>query len=171
MELLKWIALWFLALAVAVLVLLNTCPWIMTGSYADITINSIKIDTNGQYSLGFSAVAAARTTVITGFYDGAKWLGGGGGSSGSFFGEPTHQMAGVMFCLDPENLTGGRKRVPRPDRLLVREGETHHLNPGERLYLYDFKSPDGVRHYGYIEVKHYQTPALKPGLPPLKPVL
>jgi len=171
MQSLKWAAIWFMAMALAGAVLLSICPWLMTSSYADITIAHITVDKEGHYTVGFSADAAARTTVITGFYDGAKYLGGGSDGHSNFFGGTTHETTGVMFGLDPDDVTAGYPTVPRPDRLLVHEGETRHLRHGERMYLFDFKSPDGMRHYGYIEVTFYRPPPPRSLTSPPKPLL
>jgi hypothetical protein len=153
MPLLRPLALWFGLLAVGVILLLALCPRILTGSYADVTITKITQTFPGQYSVECTARTAAGTTLSTGFYDGKKFMGGGSGGNNGFFGWPITGSLGVMFTLDPESQTGHTPLVPRPDRLLIKEGQTATLHPGQRLYFFDFTTADGIRHDGYIEVE------------------
>ncbi|MEJ0000725.1 MAG: hypothetical protein WDO13_17085 [Verrucomicrobiota bacterium] len=166
----KAIALWLGALALAVLVLMALCPRIITGRYADITIDRISVDKNGQYLVECSALATAGTTVTEAFYDDARYRGGGGSSNNGFLGWPLHGTMTVSFTLDPEAITTHEAPVPRPDRLRVHEGQNIHLRSGERLYFYDFTTTDGVRHDGYLEVGPYTAAALRRTivLPPLR---
>ena len=38
------------------------------------------------------------------------------------------------------------------DCLLVEQGKTYRVTPGKPLYIYDFKSKDGTRYYGFAKV-------------------
>ena len=155
MEWFKGLALWFGSVALAVILGLAICPRLMTGSYADITIDRISVDKNGQYSVGISELTAKGTEVIEGFYDGTHYNGGGRGGNDGLFGWPSQGSAGVMFTLDPESTTERRATRPRPERLLVKTGDTRRVRAGQRFYLFDFETADGIRHYGFVEVEPY----------------
>jgi hypothetical protein len=153
MTLLRPLALWFGMLVAGVILLLAFCPRLLTGAYADITITKIIQPFPGQYNVECSTVVAAGTSESEAFFDGTKPGGGGYGGNTGFFGWPSKGSVGVGFTLDPESTKTGRTPVPRPERLLIKEGQTITLHAGQRLYFYDFTTADGIRHDGYIEVE------------------
>ena len=85
--------------------ILDICPRLYTGSYAEITIDKITCDKNGQYTVTYSSLVTKGTTVLDGFYDGDKFLRRGESGNGGFVGWPEHGSSGVMFTLDPESST------------------------------------------------------------------
>ena len=150
MALLKWlvVAVAFVACA------LWMFPKILTGDYADITIGQIHIEPNGQVTLDYSAVSSGGTPLLSGFYVGKKYQGGGFDEGGGFLGRPRRSSSVVVILLNPESVPAADKAAAPswPQRLLVHENEKKHLRAGERLYFYDFQAADGVRHDGYFEV-------------------
>jgi hypothetical protein len=158
METLKWIAGWVGGLVVLFGLAVVVCPRLMTGVYTDVTIDRISSDKKGQYSIDLSEVASAGSNVVSGFYDGAKYNGGGSGGNSGFLGWPVHGTEGVIFTLDPEAAVEKRAPRLRDDRLLVHVGDKRRLRAGERLYFFDFTTDDGVRHYGFVEVEPWHDP-------------
>ena len=155
MELLKGLAIWLAAFGLATVILLSICPRILTGSYADITIDYVTVDKDGHYNVDYSMLVATHTTVITRLWAGPKYLGGGISSHGAYFGWPTHESTGIDFTLDPEAIAGKEPLGPRSKRLLVSQGETQRIHAGEKFYFYYFKTSDGALYSGYIEVENY----------------
>ena len=157
MQLLKGLVLWFAAFGVAIVLVLSIYPRILTGSYADITIDRVSVSDYGQYNVTYSTRLAARTSLVEKFTPVTNAMGAVAANSG-YLGWPRRGSVDVSLMLDPEDLAAGRRREPRPDRMLVHEGQTCRLTPGKRLYFYNFKAADGVTYCGYVEAKIYSDP-------------
>ena len=130
-------------------------PKIITGDFADVAVTQITTTPGGQVTLSYSTVSSHGTTVVNAFYAGSKYQGGGSGTGGGILGRPGQGSSVVCFNLNPERTpaTGSFENSPMAGRLLIHEGTRKTLHAGERLYFHDFQTPDGVRHYGYIEVE------------------
>ena len=147
------IALVFISMAVGATLWLF--PKLITGDYADITITKITETSGGQMTLSFSTVFSSDASLVEAFYADNKYLGGGSSTGGGFLGRPGRGSGIVCFDLNPKRspVTGRFADSPLAGRLLVHEGDQKTLHAGERLYFHDFQTSDGVRHYGYMEVK------------------
>ncbi len=145
MESFKWAALWLAAVSLCVAALLTLFPWLMIGSFADIEFKHVDVNKYGEYTLIISSTMTARTSIEEGLYWGRQDAGSKGSGNERLWGWPVRRYSFLRFILDPEDFSR-RPLVPRPDRSLIHEGETRRFHLGQRLYIFDFKSADGLRH-------------------------
>jgi hypothetical protein len=128
------------ALGIAVLAVLWQFPKLVTGDYADFQIDKIMTDSQGRTEVSISTETSNQTGVTSAFYEGGRYLGGGNGGGVDLYGNPSAGEIRVGFTIDPQAT------------LLIHEGEKVRLRAGERMFYYNYETPDGVQHDGYMEI-------------------
>ena len=138
-----------LLLPVALWLLLLACfPKLATGDFCNVKIKEASVRDDGQVEIAYATRTSSDTTRVE------KLLpSGGGGSARASMGPVAWPMDGsstLCFSLNPDRIPLRAQEIR--DRLLVEEGKTYRVVPGKPLYFYDFKSKDGTRQCGYLEV-------------------
>lgn len=130
-------------------------PKILTGDFADITVQGITTTPNGKVTVRFTSRASCGTPIFVQLFKNKHYVGGTREeNNGGFFRRPVSREQTISFNLNPEGAPAGARFEDSPlyARLLIQAGHVYHLKGQQVLTLFNFSAGDGARYSGFIRL-------------------